>query len=160
MTKTNPKSDVKAKAAFVRHLEENGFTDVKVVKAPSDIMAVKDGEQWYFEIKMTKHKDRYFGAATFTEWEQAFKTPDTYRFVVAIEPESEDENFEFIELTPTQLMRYSSIPPCKVYFNLDIPKLKNGNDEAVVKPRQSKALKLTEKAFQVIYDAFRSLQSV
>ena len=94
---TKFKSDKDAKASFVQHLEENGFTDVQIVKAPSDIIAKKNGIQWYFEIKMTTHRDKYFGAATFTEWEQAFKTPETYRFVIAIKDEAQATGFEFID---------------------------------------------------------------
>ena len=59
----NKKSDVKAKTAFVEHLKERGF-DAKVVSKPADILATKDGQTWYFEIKMTKRTDVYFGAAT------------------------------------------------------------------------------------------------
>ncbi|MBR4844875.1 MAG: hypothetical protein IKU98_00465 [Bacteroidaceae bacterium] len=150
------KSDKDAKAAFVQHLEENGFTDVQIVKAPSDIIAKKDGVQWYFEIKMTTHCDKYFGAATFTEWEQAFNTPDTYRFVIAIKNAI---GFEFIELTPEEMMKYSTIPPCKVYFNLDIPAIKG---QTTVKKRmsnrESKTIKLTPESFAIVSEAFNKLK--
>lgn len=155
----NTKSDLKAKAAFVRHLEGNGFTNVMAVKAPSDIVAMKDGVKWYFEIKMTKKTDVYFGAATFTEWEQAFITPETYRFIIAIETSGEEDEFDFIELTPSQLMEYSTIPPCKVYFNINLQNIKN-TDCKKGRNRKSKAIKLTEKSFRVIQDAFKSLRSL
>lgn len=153
------KSDKDAKLAFVEHLESKGFTEVQIVQSPSDIIAKKDGEQWYFEIKMTTHNDKYFGAATFTEWEQAFKTPETYRFVVAIKNPGSSEGFEFVELTPGEMMRYSTIPPCKVYFNLDIPAIKG---EAIVKKRssnrESKAIKLTPETFAIVSEAFMKLK--
>ena len=156
---TKFKSDKDAKAAFVQHLEEKGFTDVQIVKAPSDIIAMKDGVQWYFEIKMTTHSDKYFGAATFTEWEQAFNTPDTYRFVVAIKDANHPIGFEFIELTPEEMMKYSTIPPCKVYFNLDIPAIKG---QTTVKKRmsnrESKAIKLTPESFAIVSEAFNKLK--
>ena len=57
---TKFKSDKQAKEAVVQHLVEKGFKDVKIVKSPSDIIAMKDGVQWYFEVKMTSHRDRYF----------------------------------------------------------------------------------------------------
>ena len=50
---------------------------------------------------MTRHEDRYFGAATQTEWRQAFKDPAHFRFVVVIADEK-DENFRFIEYTPAE----------------------------------------------------------
>ena len=156
---TKFKSDKDAKAAFVQHLEERGFTDVQIVQAPSDIIAKKDGIQWYFEIKMTTHHDKYFGAATFTEWEQAFKTPDTYRFVVAIKELGHPAGFDFVELTPEEMMKHSTIPPCKVYFNLDIPTLK-GEVEAKSKNsnRESKAIKLTPESFAIVSEAFSKLK--
>ena len=153
------KSDKDAKATFVAHLENRGFTDVQIVKAPSDIIAKKDGLQWYFEIKMTTHHDKYFGAATFTEWEQAFKTPDTYRFIVAIKNAEQAMGFEFIELTPEEMMKHSTIPPCKVYFNLDIPTIKG---EATAKKksanRENKAIKLTPETFAIVSEAFGKLK--
>ena len=156
---TKFKSDKDAKAAFVQHLEEKGFTDVQIVQAPSDIIAMKEGEQWFFEIKMTTHTDKYFGAATFTEWKQAFKTPETYRFVVAIKDPKSPAGFEFIELTPDEMMKYSTIPPCKVYFNLDIPTIKG---KAIAKKkssnRESKAIKLTPETFAIVSEAFEKLK--
>ena len=80
----NKKSDLAAKAAFVEELRQRGFENVNVVAAPADIVAEKDGKTWYFEIKKTSHNDRYFGAATLTEWVQAVKDPEHFRFVVAI----------------------------------------------------------------------------
>lgn len=112
----NVKSDVLAKAAFVNALESRGF-NAKAVSTPADIKAVKDGQDWYFEIKMTTHRDRYFGAATMTEWIQALKDPEHFRFVVAID--LGDGKWDFREYTPAEFMEYSTIPPFKVYFNLD-----------------------------------------
>lgn len=155
----NAKSDKNAKEAFVKQLEKEGYSDVKIVQAPSDIIAMKEGVQWYFEIKMTTHKDKYFGAATFTEWEQAFKTPDTYRFVVAIKDDELPDGFEFIALTPEEMMQYSTIPPCKVYFNLDIAQLKGTAAKREKKSsRESKAIKLTREAFAIVSEAFKRLR--
>jgi hypothetical protein len=67
---------------------------------------------------MTEKTDSCFGAATLTEWEQAFKTPDRYRFVIAIK--GENDTFTFREFTPAEFMQYSTIPPFKVYFNLNL----------------------------------------
>ena len=116
MKATNTKSDVSAKAAFVKELENRGFK-AEVVQAPADIRADKDGQTWYFEIKMTRHNDRYFGAATMTEWKQALTDPDHYRFVIAID--LGEGNWKFIEYTPAEFMEFSTIPPFKVYFNID-----------------------------------------
>ena len=52
----NLKSDVAAKAAYVNELVNRGF-NAEVVQAPADIIAVKDDQVWYLEIKMTKHSD-------------------------------------------------------------------------------------------------------
>lgn len=153
------KSDKNAKEAFVEYLTERGYTEVQIVKAPSDIVAKKNGVQWYFEIKMTTHRDKYFGAATFTEWEQAFNTPDTYRFVIAITSSSDPTSFEFIELTPEEMMERSTIPPCKVYFNLDIAQLKGEVVRKAKKSsRESKAIRLSHEAFAIVSEAFNRLK--
>lgn len=111
------RTDVLAKQAFLEKLRSEGFT-AEIKAQPSDIIAEKDGEMWYFEIKMTEKTDSCFGAATLTEWEQAFKTPDRYRFVIAIK--GENDTFTFREFTPAEFMQYSTIPPFKVYFNLNL----------------------------------------
>ena len=124
---TKFKSDKQAKEAVVQHLVEKGFKDVKIVKSPSDIIAMKDGVQWYFEVKMTSHRDRYFGAATFTEWEQAFKTPDTYRFVIAIKDAEQIGGFELIANIPILQIVFHTfekeanhLPPFRI-FNILFP---------------------------------------
>lgn len=111
------RTDVLAKQAFLEKLRSEGYT-AEIKAQPSDIIAEKDGETWYFEIKMTEKTDSCFGAATLTEWEQAFKTPDRYRFVIAIK--GENDTFTFREFTPVEFMQYSTIPPFKVYFNLNL----------------------------------------
>lgn len=102
------KTNVKAKQAYVNKLNANGFA-ASVTGSPADITAEKGGVTWYFEIKMTCHADRYFGAATQTEWRQAFKDPDHFRFVVIITDEA-DENYEFIKYAPAEFMAFSTIP--------------------------------------------------
>ena len=137
----NKKSDVKAKTEFVKLLQERGF-EAKVVSSPADIKATRAGETWYFEIKMTKRADVYFGAATLTEWKQAMADPAHFRFVVAKTDEAESA-FEFIEYTPAEFMEFSTIPPFKVYFNIDFEKKSK-------KRGKGKATKLTRENFEVM----------
>ena len=89
----NKKSDVKAKAEYVEYLKANGYCNPKVIASPADITAEKNGDTWYFEIKKTSQENKYFGAATLTEWIQALKDPDHFRFVIA--RESNEEKFDF-----------------------------------------------------------------
>ncbi len=147
----NKRSDVNAKTAFVKLLQERGF-EASVVSSPADIKATKDGETWYFEIKMTKRTDVYFGAATLTEWRQALVDSEHFRFVVAKTDEAESA-FEFIEYTPAEFMELSTIPPFKVYFNIDFEKRpkKRGN---------SKATKLTKENFEVMDRCFEEIKSI
>jgi len=124
---TNKKSDLQAKLAYKAELEKRGYTNVRIVKSPSDIIAEKDGKDYYFEIKMTKQKNKYFGAATLTEWAQAYATPNNYTFVV-VQTDDLEENFIFTEYTPEEFMKHSTIPPFKIFFNVklngDTPKRK------------------------------------
>lgn len=147
MVMTNLKSDVKAKAAFVKHLQENGF-QAAVVKEPADIVATKDGQTWYFEVKMTKRSKRYFGAATLTEWKQAVADPEHFRFVVAKTDETES-SFEFIEYTPEQFMDFSCIPPFKFYFNINL-------DGAPCKSRT--AVALTQENLQYVSECYETIR--
>ena len=146
---TNLKSDVLAKSEFVKILENRGFK-AQVKKSPADIKAVKDNQTWYFEIKKTRHTDKYFGAATMTEWQQALKDPEHFRFVVAIELETGE--WDFREYTPAEFMEFSTIPPFKVYFNIDFTdKVKKS------KKRETKAVVMSEENFNQLAMAFKGL---
>lgn len=148
MNMENKKSDVKAKRAFCDELLKRGYDAADIVSAPADIKATKDGLVWYYEIKMTRRTDTYFGAATATEWAQAFQDPDHYRFVIAQTDENENE-FKFLEFTPKEFMKACTIPPFKIYFNIDMqtgtPIESNHRDGTVV---------LTKEAFDCIHNAY------
>ena len=144
------KSDVPAKQAFIRELINEGFETAEIKAKPSDIVATKNGETWYYEIKLTDLTDTYFGAATLTEWEQAFNTPDRYRFVVAIR--HTDGTFEFREFTPQEFMQYSTIPPFKVYFNIRL-------DDKKAHGTTRTAVPLTEDNFQQMNELFNKMRN-
>lgn len=144
----NDKSDIKAKEAYANYLTEHGYVDVQIVHSPVDIIAYKNGVKHFFEIKATKRKNAYFGAATFTEWECALKNKEIFKFVVVKEM---DEEYEFYEFTPEEFMEYSTIPPIKVYFNIDL------NQKNKVK-KNSKALKMSEEVFFELNDTYKRLK--
>lgn len=147
------KSDTLAKEAYIEELLSQGF-DTAVVKAePADIVATKNGETWYFEIKMTSRTDTYFGAATLTEWEQAFKTPDRFFFVVAIK--KSDDKFEFRKFTPLEFMKSSTIPPFKVYFNLDL----KGDKKKTQRNNKKPAIALSEDNFNQMNALFKQMRN-
>ena len=145
------KQDIPAKQAFIEKLLAEGYEKAEVKAQPADIIAVRDGVTWYYEIKLTDHEDKCFGAATLTEWEQAFKTPETYRFVIAIR--KPDQSFDFRIFTPAEFMQFSTIPPFKVYFNIDLDRLQ---------PRKKKknqgAISLTEENFQKMNALFKEMK--
>lgn len=149
----NRKSDVAAKRSFCEELLSNrGFQRAEVTASPADITAVKDGVTWYFEIKMTKREDTYFGAATSTEWEQAFRDPEHYRFIIAM-TNDEEQKFKYLEFTPSEFMKACTIPPFKIYFNVDLkaeqPKISKHREDTVV---------LTEENFEVLNSAYKTLR--
>ena len=141
---------IAAKAAFVEELRQRGFEDAKVVSAPADIVAEKDGKTWYFEIKKTTHDDKYFGAATLTEWVQAVKDPEHFRFVVAISKDG-DRTFDFIEYTPEEFMEFSTVPPFKFYFNIDF----SGKKKA---KRGGNALNVTKELVERLRDVYYGMK--
>lgn len=156
----NLKSDVAAKTAYISYLSRIGYEDARIVSSPSDIVAYKDGRQWYFEIKMTTQTDSYFGAATQTEWEQAFKTPETFRFVVALKNDAITEGYEFFEFTPAEFMQYSTVPPFKIFFNIDMKKLRGNEDVKKKKSgnRKIKSVKFTHAVFEILQQTWNNIR--
>ena len=151
--KKNKKSDVLAKQAFIKELETRGF-QARVTGAPADITATRDGQTWYFEIKMTHRTDRYFGAATMTEWKQALKDSAHYRFVV-VKADEADAVFDFKEYSVEEFMQYSTIPPFKVYFNVPVD-----GSEAPLRKRggETRAVLLTKEGFHKLMACYESLK--
>ena len=147
----NNKSDVSAKKAFIQSLSQRGFK-AKVAGSPADIIAEKDGETWYFEIKMTHQTDTYFGAATSTEWKQAFADSKHYRFVIAKANEAETE-FEFLEYTPEEFLEFCTIPPFKVYFNIRLDGIQKRRKQS----GKSKSIPLTRENFKMLETTFSRL---
>jgi hypothetical protein len=146
----NIKSDVRAKKAYCKHLEENGYTNVKIVGKPVDIIAEKDNVVYYFEIKMTKSDKNCFGAATLTEWEQALKTPNEFKFIIA-RTDIDENRFEFLEFTPKEFLRFSTIPPFKFYFNIDFV-----NQNKIQK--RTKAIQLNDDKISHLITIFNKLR--
>ena len=151
--KKNKKSDVLAKQAFIKELETRGF-QARVTGAPADITATRDGQTWYFEIKMTHRTDRYFGAATMTEWKQALKDSAHYRFVV-VKADEADAVFYFKEYSVEEFMQYSTIPPFKVYFNVPV----DGSEAPLRKMGgETRAVLLTKEGFHKLMACYESLK--
>lgn len=150
MARKNNKSDVKAKQAYKTYLEEHDYQNVEIISSPSDIKAQKDGQTFYFEIKMTKQTETYFGAATLTEWVQAFKTPDNFKFVIAKTDETEDE-FSFEEFTPLEFMEHSTIPPFKIFFNINL----NGKTK---KRKRRTAIQLTNDTMTLLTELHNKMR--
>lgn len=142
----NEEYERKAKAFYVTKLNGLGFTDVEVISSPADITAYKNGKQWFFEIKATKKQDSCFGAATFTEWEQAFKTPDTFRFVI-IKISEDEKCFESLEFTPDEFIKYSSIPPIKVFFNINFKNMSG-----------KKKTNMSKESFELLSNTYKKLK--
>jgi hypothetical protein len=130
MTTLNKKSDVPAKKAFAEELRRRGFDDVQITSSPADITARKGTEIHYFEIKYTERGDQYFGAATLTEWEAALENEAHYKFVIAMK---RDEAWVFQEYSPDEFIKFSSIPPFKIYFNIPISIEKATKTSRVIK---------------------------
>jgi hypothetical protein len=112
-TTISPKSDVDAKNAFKEELEKNEEYDkVEITSTPTDITAWKNDIKYYFEIKKTS-KEKYFGAATLTEWRAAKENPHHFWFVVAIKKEGK---WLFEKYSPSEFMDFCTIPPFKIFF--------------------------------------------
>ena len=148
--KQNPKSDIAAKNAYIQVLSATKkYSKVIITKAPADIIATDtNGINHFFEIKMTQNTTTYFGAATLTEWEAAMANPNTYKFVIA--QGTSNNAFIFTEYTPAQFMQFSTIPPFKIYFNLNL-------QGATKKPKTRTARRLTATKLQRLLDFYKTL---
>lgn len=155
MTQKINRNDAKANEAFINELQSEGY-EIIDRHHPVDITAKKDGKTYYFEIKKTSKSNRMFGAATFTEWEQALKHPDHFWFVIA--KELNENEYEFIRVSPATFMEYSTIPPIKVYFNININELVG---EADKKPqRHRSAIKMSQEKFEILSDAYEKCKGL
>lgn len=155
--KINTKSDIPAKTAFMNKLSID-YDSVRVISSPADIIAVKGEEEFYFEIKYTRTKEnKYFGAATLTEWEAAVKYRDRYVFVVASES---NENWEFKEYTPDEFMKFSTVPPFKIYFNVPVGKAESQSFRNEKKnKRKNKAVRLNHDRLEKMIGFYKKLKS-
>ena len=131
------KSDVDAKKAYSEYLKSKNFKNIKVISSPSDISAEKNGEVFYFEIKKTSNKEKYFGAATLTEWVGALENKSNYFFVVALSLGNEE--WEFTKYTPDEFIKFSTIPPFKIFFSVPMSKKEKSKER-----RNVSAIKLSE----------------
>jgi len=114
---TNSKSDVKAKEAYVKVLAEEGFKDIEIISTPTDISASKNGTKYFFELKFTNQTDKYFGAATLTEWECAINNLENFFFVIC---RIKENKWLFDKFSPKEFIGYSTIPPFKIFFDVDL----------------------------------------
>ena len=150
--KTTNRSDERAKEYFIEYLVTHknfSIDDIEVRKTPADIVAKKNGETYYYEIKSTVKDKVYFGAATISEWRAALNENLNYFFVV-IKEEEEFEDFKMGIFTPEEFLEYSTIPPFKVNFHIDMDDLDN-------KPKHKTAVKASKKVLKDLINAYDSL---
>ena len=151
MPETNLKSDVEAKSAFLTLLRSRGYENPRVCAKPGDIIANRNSEVHYFELKFTRKTNRYFGAATLTEWMAGISFMERYTFVVAY---CLDHEWKCDEYSVDEFMAISSIPPFKIFFRAQVPKA-----DRIALKMQSKQVSLTLDrlaAMSELYAAFKS----
>ena len=68
--------------------------------------------------------------------------------------EKEDDKFEFRKFTPLEFMKYSTIPPFKVYFNLPL----NGEKKTTKRSSKKPAIALSEDNFNKMNDLFKEMK--
>ena len=147
---TNSKSDVKAKEAYVKVLAEEGFKDIEIISTPTDISASKNGTKYFFELKFTNQTDKYFGAATLTEWECAINNLENFFFVIC---RIEENKWLFDKFSPKEFIGYSTIPPFKIFFDVD---LKNFDKKKSKETKSVKANFDNLNELVKVYDKLRS----
>lgn len=107
------------------YLENHGYSDVAITNSPTDLKGKKDGKDVNIEIKWTS-KQKYFGAATFTEWRPTLKG-EQVEFIVVKGSDSEDfDSWKYYTFSSEEFSKYSTIPPFKVNFNINLADLEKG----------------------------------
>ena len=128
-------------------LLNKGFESAEITKAPADITAKKDGETWWFEIKYTTKKDRYYGGSTETEWEQAFADPEHYRFVI-IKTDKAAKNIKvFREYEPKDFLEFCKVPPFIVTFTIPFVSKRTNKK----KTEEVKSIDFSKEVFEEIH---------
>ena len=146
----NSKSDVEAKKAFVKELKRDNFENVKIISSPTDISAFKGKNKFFFELKFTNQKNKYFGAATLTEWECAIHNLNNFFFVIA---RLHENKWIFDKFSPEEFIQYSTIPPFKIFFNVD---LKNFNKK---RPEKTRALNASFENMKELATFYKKLKN-
>lgn len=81
-----------------------------------------DRIKYYFEVKGTTKDSNYFGATTITECMAAIQNKGRYWFlIVNVTKEMEDA---VLCMTLQDMLKYMTIPPFKINFNLSVKKHK------------------------------------
>lgn len=133
---------------YCEQLRNNGFESVEIKKTPADIKATKNGETWWFEIKYTTKKDKYYGGSTETEWEQAFADPDHFRFVV-IKTDKAARNIKlFKEFEPKDFIRFCKVPPFLITFTIPFVSPKRINKQQA---EEVKSIDFSKEVFDEIH---------
>jgi|TARA_B100001964_G_C14176662_1_gene574127 hypothetical protein len=145
----NSRSDINAKEAYAKILAEEGFKDIKIISTPTDISASKNGTKYFFELKFTNQIDKYFGAATLTEWECAINNLGNFFFVIC---RFEDNKWLFDKFSPKEFIEYSTIPPFKIFFDID---LKNFDKKKSKETKSVKANFDNLKELVKVYDKLK-----
>ena len=137
---------------YRKHLLENGYDSAEIVKSPADIKATKDGETWWFEIKYTTAKDSYYGGSTETEWEQAFKCPERFRFVI-IQTNKSGTKFKHKEYAPEDFIRYCAVPPFSITFTIRLTPYKKARN---TQKEDVKSIRFSKELFEEMHEFFNA----
>lgn len=135
-------------------LTEQGFYNVQKINSPVDFKASRDGQEYFIELKFTSSKKTYFGAATLVEWECALENPENFYFLFAHKQISvtRDDIWDFELMLAEELMKYSTIPPFKIFFSIPLP-LKSSRSP----PQRKSAKQATQENIRYLSDVFSKL---
>jgi len=135
-------------------LHEQGFSKIKKINAPVDFQAERDGKKYFIELKYTASKNKYFGAATLTEWMCAIENPDNFYFLFAHQHEVNNDvsKWDFELIGPNELIDYSTIPPFKIFFNIPLPL-----NSPRTPPKRTRAKQASVRNLQSLFDVFTKL---
>ena len=135
-------------------LTEQGFCNVQKINSPVDFKASRDGQEFFIELKFTSSEKTYFGAATLVEWVCALENPGNFYFLFAHKQISVtgDDIWDFELMLAEELMKYSTIPPFKIFFSIPLP-LKSSRSP----PQRKSAKQATQENIRYLSEVFSKL---
>jgi len=104
-------SDVKPKEMCIKYLENEGYSNLKVVKHGNDIEGQKNGIKYYFEVKSSSRKknEPFGGTVMLTQLNKAITNKYHYKFILCKRKSNDLKNWDFYIFEVDEFIKYCAL---------------------------------------------------